>query len=140
MIEEDDKPGYEALAVPSEAQERGGVEILRAGLMSDELYVAARAAFDDPGMWGEVLADITRRLARLYAAEGKFTHKDALSAIEGAYAADLGAPVVTPRRKTALGKSRRKSGGKRRAKAKSTAKPAAKANARARKSTKRKAR
>ena len=139
MSEEDDKPGYEALAVPNEAQERGGVEILRAGLMSDELYVAARAAFDDPGMWGEVLADITRRLARLYAAEGKFTHKDALSAIEGAYAADLGAPIVAPRRKkTTLGKSRRKSGGKRGAK--STAKSTAKANARARKSTKRKAR
>ncbi len=110
MAADDDKPGYEALAVPTEAEERGGVEILRAGLMSDELYVAARPAFDDPALWGEVLADITRRLARLYAAEGKFTHKDALSAIESAYAADLGAPVAAPGRKAKpkLAKPRRK--------------------------------
>ncbi len=134
MAADDDKPGYEALAIPSEAQERGGVEILRAGLMSDELYVTARPAFDDPAMWGEVLADITRRLARLYAADGKFTHRDALSAIESAFAADLGAVVAAPRRKTRLGRSRRKSGGKRRGKA------GAKSGARVRKSSKRKAR
>ncbi len=138
MAADDDKPGYEALAIPSEAQERGGVEILRAGLMSDELYVTARPAFDDPAMWGEVLADITRRLARLYAADGKFTHKDALSAIESAFAADLGAVVAAPRRKTRLGRSRRKSGGKRRGKA--SAKASAKSGARVRKSSKRKAR
>jgi hypothetical protein len=100
MSASDDKSTYEALDIPDEARERGGVEILRAGMMSDELFVAARAAFDDPAMWGEVLADVTRRIARLYAAGGKYTHKDALVAIESAFAADLGAPVAakTPRK------------------------------------------
>jgi len=117
----DEKSTYEPLEIPSEASERGGVEILRAGMMSDELFVAARPAFDDPAMWGEVLADITRRLARLYAADNKYTYKDALVAIESAFAADLGAPVVpkTPRR-AKLGakraKARVKSGAKARAK------------------------
>ncbi len=103
MSATDDKSKYEALDIPHEARERGGVEILRAGMMSDELFVAARAAFDDPAMWGEVLADITRRIARLYAAGGKLTHKDALSAIEGAFAADLGAPVAPKKARNAKG-------------------------------------
>jgi hypothetical protein len=100
MSETDEKSTYEPLDVPADARERGGVEILRAGMMSDELFVAARPAFDDPGMWGEVLADITRRLSHLYAADGKYTYKDALVAIESAFAANLGAPVVpkTPRK------------------------------------------
>ncbi len=107
MSAPDDTSLYDALDIPHEARERGGVEILRAGMMSNELFVAARAAFDDPAMWGEVLADITRRIARLYAAGGKLTHKDALSAIEGAFAAELGAPVASrTRRKAKRGKAR----------------------------------
>jgi len=143
MAESDDKPDskhddksiYEALVIPEEALHRGGVEILRAGLMSDELYVAARPAFDDPALWGEVLADITRRIARLYEAEGKFTHRQALGTIESAFAAELGAPAISPRRRnTRLGKR----GAKRRVKASAKRRP--KARAKARKATRRKGR
>ena len=95
----DDNPIYEALVIPNDALEKGGVEILRGGLVKGELYVTARRAFDDPGMWGEVLGELTRRIARIYAAEGKYSQKDALAAISGAYAADLGAPVVSAPRK-----------------------------------------
>jgi hypothetical protein len=100
MADPDDNPIYEALVIPNEALDKGGVEILRGGLVKGELYVTARRAFDDPGMWGEVLGELTRRIARIYAAEGKYTQKDALAAISGAYAADLGAPVVSEPRKT----------------------------------------
>jgi hypothetical protein len=99
MAGPDDNPIYEALVIPNEALDKGGVEILRAGIVKDELYVTARRAFDDPGMWGEVLGDLTRRIAHVYAAEGKYTQKDALAAISGAYAADLGAPVISEPRK-----------------------------------------
>src|SRR5215470_17067796 len=99
MAGPDDNAIYEALVIPNEALDKGGVEILRGGLVDGELYVTARRAFDDPGMWGEVLGELTRRIARIYAAEGKYTHKDALAAIGGAYAADLGAPVVSAPRK-----------------------------------------
>jgi Domain of unknown function (DUF5076) len=95
----DDNPIYEALVIPNDALEKGGVEILRGGLVKGELYVTARRAFDDPGMWGEVLGELTRRIARIYAAEGKYSQRDALAAISGAYAADLGAPVVSAPRK-----------------------------------------
>jgi Domain of unknown function (DUF5076) len=100
MIDLQDKPIYEALVIPNDALDKGGVEILRAGIVQDELYVTARRAFDDPGMWGEVLGDVTRRIARVYAAEGRYTEKDALAAISGAFAADLGTPVVSEKRKT----------------------------------------
>jgi len=94
-----DNPIYDALVIPNEALDKGGVEILRGGLVKGELYVTARRAFDDPGMWGEVLGELTRRIARIYASEGKYTQKDALAAIGGAFAADPGAPVVSGPRK-----------------------------------------
>jgi hypothetical protein len=98
----DDQKIYEALVIPNEALDQGGVEILRAGLVADDLYVTARRAFVDPATWGEVLGDITRRLAHIYANEGELTQKEALAAIMSAYAADLGAPAVAaPRRKRA---------------------------------------
>ena len=99
MAGPDDHPIYEALVIPTEALDKGGLEILRAGLIDDELYVTARPTFDHPSVWGEVLADITRRISQLYTGDGKYTRKDALAAISGAYAADLGAPVISEPRK-----------------------------------------
>src|SRR5262249_36977212 len=99
MAGPDDNPIYEALVIPNEALEKGGLEILRAGLVENELYVTARRPVEGPGTGGEVLGDVPRRLARIYAAEGKYTQKDALAAISGAYAADLGAPVISEERK-----------------------------------------
>jgi hypothetical protein len=101
-------PIYEALVIPNDALDKGGVEILRAGLVNDELYVTARRVFTDPATWGEVLADITRRLAQIHAADGAHNEEEVLAAIESAFAADLGAPVISTRRKPA-----RKTAGKR---------------------------
>ena len=89
-----DKPIYDALAIPNEAVAKGGVEILRAGMIDDELYVTARHAFKDPAEWGEVLAYITRRLALLYSMETDLSEAEALTEIEEAYAAEMGAEVV----------------------------------------------
>ena len=100
MADLSDNPIYEALVIPNEALDQGGLEILRAGLIEDELYVTARRTFDDPGVWGQVLGDVARRIAQLYAAEGNYTRKDALAAIGGAFAADLGAPVISEPRKS----------------------------------------
>jgi hypothetical protein len=89
-----DDPVYEVLALPDEARANGGVEILRAGLIDHELYVTARHAFKDPAQWGEVLADIARRLGLLYSAEGEYDEVEVIGAIESAFAADLGGPPV----------------------------------------------
>src|SRR3990170_3761962 len=89
-----DKSIYQALALPNEALANGGIEILRAGLIDDELYVTARHAFKDAAQWGEVLADITRRLGLLYAAETDLSEKEAIAEIEEAYMAEMGAKVI----------------------------------------------
>ena len=94
MSTSSESPTYDALAIPNEALANGGTEILRAGLIDDELYVTARHAFKDPAQWGEVLADITRRLALLYSMETDLSETEALVEIEEAYAAEMGAKVV----------------------------------------------
>jgi hypothetical protein len=91
---------YEALVIPNDALDKGGMEILRAGLVDDELYVTARRVFKDPATWGEILGEITQRLGRIYAAEGEYKAKEVIAAIENAFAAEMGAtPVAAPRRK-----------------------------------------
>ncbi|HEX4553280.1 MAG TPA: DUF5076 domain-containing protein [Xanthobacteraceae bacterium] len=97
----DDMRIYEALVIPNEALDRGGMEILRAGLVDDELYVTARRVFKDPATWGEILGEITQRLGRIYAAEGEYKAKEVIAAIENAFAAEMGAPIAAPRRKPA---------------------------------------
>jgi Domain of unknown function (DUF5076) len=77
---------YDALPIPNDALDKGGVEMLRAGVVDEELFVTARRAFAEPAPWGYVLADITRRLATLYAAEGGFTEAKATAAITVAFA------------------------------------------------------
>ncbi len=97
MADAQDKANYDALAAPDDAL-GNGTEILRAGVFGSKLHMTLRRAFDDPATWGEVLGDVTRRIAALYAAEGRYTRKDAQVAIGEAFAADLGAPVVSARR------------------------------------------
>jgi hypothetical protein len=122
---ENDKPIYDTLAVPAEATANGGVEILRAGLVDDELYVTARHAFKDPADWGEVLADITRRLALLYSMETDLSEAEALAEIEEAYAAEMGAREVPEQMPDAASSAERAPRALKR-KAASEAKPSAK--------------
>jgi Domain of unknown function (DUF5076) len=101
MRDTDDPRIYAALAIPNAAIENGGLEILRAGIIDDELHVSARRAFKDPKQWGEVLADIAQRIAKLYANETQRTEQDVIAAIRTVFAAQPGAPVARPRRKPA---------------------------------------
>jgi len=100
----DEPKVYHALAMPAEALERGGAEILRAGLVDDELFVGAARAFKDPAVWGDVLADIARHIATMMSAEdGAESEQEILTQIGEAFLTDLGAPevkdrVVTPRK------------------------------------------
>jgi hypothetical protein len=100
-----DNPEYKALDLPPEDTANGGSEILRAGMVDQELFVTARRAFSDPAKWGDVLAEIARRVALLYSAEDTdLTEQEILAEIEEAFAADLGARVIkeeTSRRKPA---------------------------------------
>jgi hypothetical protein len=93
-----DNPIYDALMIPTDALDNGGVEVLRAGIINDELYVTARRVFKDPARWGDVLADIARRVALIASAEDTdLTEREILAEIKEAFAANLGAPVVRKR-------------------------------------------
>ena len=93
----DDPRIYQALALPEQALEKGGLEILRLGIINDELYVSALPAFKDVGQWGEVLSEVARRLGAIYAAQNDGHNKrDVTIAIAEAFVADFGAQPVKP--------------------------------------------
>jgi hypothetical protein len=102
MAKRKDEPQiYQALALPSEALKGGGVEILRAGIVEDELYVSARPAFMAPALWGEVLADVARRLGAIYAGDSTgLSRKDVTIQIAEAFVADMGARPVKATKKS----------------------------------------
>jgi hypothetical protein len=96
MANGDDDPRiYQALALPEQALENGGREILRIGIVKDELYVSALPAFTTPAQWGEVLAEVANRLGAIYAAQKSgLSKKDATVQIVEAFAAEMGARPV----------------------------------------------
>jgi hypothetical protein len=76
-------PIYDALPISNDVLDKGGVELLRAAIVDEELFVTVRhEAFSGaPGFWGFALADIVRRLASHYAAQGKLTQAEATAAV-----------------------------------------------------------
>jgi hypothetical protein len=91
----DDPRVYQALALPEQALDHGGQEILRLGIVNDELYVSARPSFTQPAQWGEVLGEVARRLGAIYAAQTPgLSKKDVTVQIAEAFAADMGARPV----------------------------------------------
>ena len=91
----DDPRIYQALALPEQALENGGLEILRLGIIDDELYVSTLPAFKTPAQWGEVLAEVANRLGAIYAAQTPgLSKKDVIVQIVEAFAAEMGARPV----------------------------------------------
>ena len=130
---DDENRVYHALALPTEALDKGGAEILRAGLVDDELFVGAARAFADPAVWGDVLADIARHIATMMSAEdGAANEREILTIIGEAFVTDLGGKEIKDRivkaRKAAPRKSAKKKPVKKSAKktTKKTAKKTAK--------------
>ena len=98
----DDPRIYQALALPEQALEKGGLEILRLGIIEDELYVSALPAFETPAQWGEVLAEVATRLGAVYAAQKPgLNEKDVTTDIVEAFAAEMGARPVKAANKPA---------------------------------------
>jgi len=76
---------FDALAIPNDALEKGGVEILRASIVEGELHLTLRRAFEQPEKWGGILSETITRIARVYAAaDKKFDEKDVTARIRGA--------------------------------------------------------
>ncbi len=84
---------FEALNVPPDVLEKGGVEILRASVVDGAVSVALRRAFDDPFTWGVLLVDLARHAARIYAMETDLSEDEALEQIRAGMEAELDRPT-----------------------------------------------
>jgi len=83
---------FQALKTPPAALERGGVEVLRCGIVEGELHVTLRPAFDDPRGWGRLFAEVARQVAGAYAHEKRFTEADTLERITSTFEAEVKSP------------------------------------------------
>lgn len=86
---------YDALQIPPTAAEKGGIEVLRAGVVEGGLHVMLRRAFNDPRAWGVLLADVARQVSRIYAQEKNEDEARALASIRDAFIAEINAPANT---------------------------------------------
>ncbi len=86
---------YDTLPVADEALDRGGVELLRAGLAKEELFVTVRRAFETPDQWGGVLADITLHLAAIYSADSDLTKDNVIAIVAETFARSLRGVVTS---------------------------------------------
>ncbi len=86
---------YDALHIPPTAADKGGIEVLRAGVVDGSLNVMLRRAFNDPRAWGILLADVARQVSRVYAQEKNEEEAQVLAAIRDAFAAEISAPANT---------------------------------------------
>jgi uncharacterized protein DUF5076 len=115
MIRNPNLPRYEALIIPNEALEEGGVEVLRAGIIEGELHVTLRPTFEEPGKWGDLLSELVRRIAKAYAAAGPVREDEVVVRIRAAFVGVDEAPAAKSG-KSAQKKTAKRPPGKRRTK------------------------
>jgi hypothetical protein len=84
---------FDAFDVPPAAFGPAANEVLRAAVVDGGLQVSIRPAFDDPEVWGIMLADIARHAARMFASENKTTEDAALRAICDMFNAEMDDPT-----------------------------------------------
>ena len=93
MDPEQAPPVFDALHVPPAALEQGGVEVLRAVIVDGGLHVSLRRAFDEPDIWGMLLADVMRHIARVYANESALTKEQVIERVRAIYEAEMNSPT-----------------------------------------------
>lgn len=84
---------FDALAVPPLALEHGGYEVLRAAIANDQLHVSLRRAFDEPKVWGVLLADVTRHIGRIYARETSMREDEVVEKVYAMFEAEMARPT-----------------------------------------------
>jgi len=80
---------FQELAVPPDALENGGIEVLRARVVDGAVSIALRRSFDDPYTWGRLLIDLARHAARIYALESDLSEDEAFERIRAGLEAGL---------------------------------------------------
>ena len=96
---------FEALIIPNEALERGGVEVLRAAIIDGQLHVTLRRTFEEPDPWGNLLSEVARRVARAYCVGGDLNEREVVLRIHSSFVSE--GEVSAPKRKPGGRKSGR---------------------------------
>lgn len=81
------------LAVPfaaHEAKEAG--EVLRAWIVDGALHVSLQRGFEDPAVWGVLLGDVARHVAKIFETENVCSEGEALETIKATLDAEWDAP------------------------------------------------
>ena len=86
-------PEFVALHVPPAVLEQGGVEVLRAVIVDGALHVSLRRAFDEPEVWGVLIADVARHVGRLYAKETAMTEDEVKDRLLATFQAEMDNPT-----------------------------------------------
>ena len=79
---------FQALEIPPDALEQGGIEVLRAAVVDGAVSVALRRSFDDPATWGRLMVDLARQAARAYALETDMSQEEAFERIRAGWEAE----------------------------------------------------
>jgi hypothetical protein len=69
------------LSAPPDVEQQGGAEILRLFVTNGALSLSMQRAFDEPKMWGQLLADLALHIAQVYGRETPFEVAQALGEI-----------------------------------------------------------
>jgi hypothetical protein len=83
----------EELKLPPTALEQGGYEVLRAVIVEGNLHVALRRAFDEPEVWGILLADVARHIGRIYALEASMREEAVVDKVWATFEAEMERPT-----------------------------------------------
>jgi hypothetical protein len=87
-----------ALAPPPNAGDLDAVEVLRVWASPDDAQqVALQTTWEEPGVWGLLLADVARHAAKAYALEGK-QEADAFNRILMFFEAEVARPTAETKR------------------------------------------
>src|SRR5579872_5063009 len=81
------------IPAPPMAAEKGGVEVLRAFIVEGRLEVSLRRAFEEPDVWGVMIADVARHAARIFAKETRMSEDQALEKIRAMFNAEMDRPT-----------------------------------------------
>ena len=81
------------LAIPFAAHgAREASEVLRAWIVDNGLHVSLQRGFDDPAVWGVLLTDVARHVARIFETEGICSQDEALEKIKATFDAEWDGP------------------------------------------------
>lgn len=79
---------FNALDIPPDALEQGGIEVLRAAVVDGAVSIALRRSFDDPATWGRLFIDLARQAAVVYARETEMSEEEAFARIRAGMEAE----------------------------------------------------